>query len=539
MDIVFGLLGGLGLFLYGMHVMSSGLQKVAGNKMKDIITVLTANRFMGVLVGAVVTAIVQSSSATTVMVVGFVNAGMMQLAQAASLIMGANIGTTVTAQIITFKIDRFAPLIIGIAVGVWLFTKNRRTKQMAEALIGFGMLFIGMKMMGDALRPLREFEAFRTLLVSFAEHPLLGILAGFGITVMVQSSTASTGILLALAMEGLIPIESGLPILFGINLGTTVTAILSSVGANKTAKRAAAFHFLFNVIGTILFIFFLREPTYRLITFLSPGEIPRQIANAHTIFNVTTTVFLLPFTGMLIKAAFKMVPGGADAVQGIKYIDERILGTPAIALGTSIRETLHMGNVAGSSLHAAMAGIFNQDQKKIDETMRVEKVTNELERAIASYLVKLSNQNLSAGNRETVDGLFNTINDIERVGDHAENLAELAQFKIDGRLDFSDQALEELREISGLTIEAYETALTAMANLDEKLVNRVLELEKAVDKLEKKFRANHITRLNAHQCIPSAGVIFLDMISNLERISDHAANIALTARDEIRGRYGR
>jgi len=536
MEIAFGVLGGLGLFLYGMHVMSSGLQKVAGNKLKDIISMLTSNRLMGVVVGALVTAVVQSSSATTVMVVGFVNAGMMQLAQAASLIMGANIGTTITAQIITFKIDKYAPVIIGIAVGVWLFSKNRKTKQLAEAFIGFGMLFIGMKMMGDALRPMREFEAFRNILVSFAEHPFLGILAGFGITVMVQSSTASTGILLALAMEGLIPIESGLPILFGINLGTTVTAILSSIGANKTAKRAAAFHFLFNVIGTVLFIFLLREPTYHLIKHLSPGDVPRQIANAHTIFNITTTLVLLPFTGYLIKVAFKMVPGGTDAIQGIKYIDERILSTPAIALGTAIKETLHMGNVAGGSLHAAMDAIFNRDQKKIDEVMRTEKITNELEREIAAYLVKLSNQNLAASNRETVDGLFNTINDIERVGDHAENLAELAQFKLDGNLIFSESAIEELREIAGLTIEAYESALTAMKELNERLIEEVLEKEKAVDKLEKRFRANHIGRLNAHQCVPSAGVIFLDIISNLERISDHAANIALAARDEIRGK---
>ncbi len=535
MDIAFGVLGGLGLFLYGMHVMSSGLQKAAGSKLKDIISMLTSNRIMGVMVGALVTAIVQSSSATTVMVVGFVNAGMMQLAQAASLIMGANIGTTITAQIITFKIDRYAPIIIGISVGVWLFTKNRKTKQIAEAMIGFGMLFIGMKMMGDALRPMREFEAFRALLVSFATHPFLGILAGFGITVIVQSSTASTGILLALAMEGLIPIESGLPILFGINLGTTTTAIISSVGANKTAKRAAAFHFLFNVTGTVIFVFLLRQPTYHLITYLSPGDVPRQIANAHTFFNVTTTLILLPFTGILIKAAFKMVPGDPDAVQGIKYIDERILSTPAIALGAAIRETLHMGNTAGQSLHAAIDSIFNIDQKKIDEVMRVERITNELEREISVYLVKLSNQNLSASNRETVDGLFNTINDIERVGDHAENLAELSQFKIDGNLQFSEEALTELRDITALTLEAYETALTAMVELNEELVNKVLRNEKEVDRLEKRFRANHISRLNAHQCVPSAGVIFLDMISNLERISDHAANIALAARDEIRG----
>lgn len=536
MEIAFGVLGGLGLFLYGMNVMSTGLQKVAGNKMKNIIGVLTSNRVMGVFAGAVVTALVQSSSATTVMVVGFVNAGMMQLAQAASLIMGANIGTTVTAQIITFKIERFAPLIIGLAVGVWLFSRNRKTKQMAEAFIGFGMLFIGLKMMGDALYPLREVETFRNVLISFADHPALAILAGFAITVMVQSSTGSTGILLALSMQGLITIESALPVLFGINLGTTVTAIISSMGANRTAKRAAAFHFLFNFIGTVIFVFFLRDPTYSLIKYLNPGDVPRQVANAHTIFNVTTTLFMLPFTGYLIRAASKMVPGAPDAVQGVKYMDERILGTPAIALGTAIKETLHMGKVAGLNLRTSMDAVLTGSQKSIDEVMRVEKIVNELEREIAGYLVKLSNQNLSASNREIVDGLFNTINDIERVGDHSENLAELAQFKIDNNLSFTDVAVEELKEIWTLTVESYEESLTAMKELDERLIESVLEKEKMVDRLEKRFRANHISRLNAHQCVPSAGVVFLDIINNLERISDHAANIALATRDEIRGR---
>ncbi|SDY25530.1 Na/Pi cotransporter family protein [Tindallia californiensis] len=533
MEIAFGVLGGLGLFLYGMHIMSTGLQKVAGQKLKSIISALTSNRFTGVMVGALVTAIVQSSSATTVMVVGFVNAGMMQLGQAASVIMGANVGTTITAQIITFKIDRFAPLIIGVAVGIWLFSKNRKTKQLAEAFIGFGMLFIGMKFMSDALGPLREFEGFRTLLISFGENPVLGILAGFAITIMVQSSTASTGILLALSMEGLIPIESGLPILFGINLGTTVTAIISSIGANKTAKRAASFHLLFNLIGTIIFIFLLQGPTYHLIKHLSPDNIPRQIANAHTIFNITTTLLMLPFTGVLIKLAYRMVPGETDAVVGVKYIDERILNTPSIALATAIKETLHMGNTAKKSLEEAMGSIIDGSEKKINESLATEKVTNELEREIASYLVKLSNRDLSPDQRETVDGLFHTINDIERVGDHAENIAELSQFKIDNKLTFSEVAINEIKEISDLTIEAYEKALTAMKTLDINMIEEVLAIEKQVDKLEKTLRVNHISRLNAHQCVPSAGVIFLDMINNLERISDHAANIALATRDEI------
>ncbi|SET27155.1 phosphate:Na+ symporter [Natronincola peptidivorans] len=534
MEIIFGLLGGLGLFLYGMNVMSTGLQKAAGDKLKAIIGMLTTNRFMAVIVGAIVTATVQSSSASTVMVVGFVNAGMMKLTQAVGVIMGANIGTTITAQIITFKIEKYAPIIVGIAVGVWLFSKNRKVKQLAEAFIGFGILFIGMQLMGDSLRPLRTYEPFNEMLISFGEHPFLGIFAGFLITVAVQSSTASTGILLALAMEGLIPISSGLPILFGINMGTTVTAMLSSIGANNTAKRAAAFHFLFNLLGTVIFVAFLQGPTYRIITYLNPDEIPRQIANAHTLFNITTTFLLLPFAGILVKIAKRIVPGEEELGHGIKYIDNRLLTTPSIATVSAIREALHMGNVAKKSLEGALEAFIEGNQKKIDETLKLEKVVNELEREMSAYLVSLSNTNISLDNRETVNGLFNTINDIERVGDHAENIAELAQYKIDNQLIFSDTAIEEINEIATVTFKAYKNALTAMKNLDGSLAMKVIELEGQVDIMEKTLRANHIDRLNSQQCVPTSGVIFLDIISNLERIADHAANISMAVLDKVK-----
>ncbi|HZX21221.1 MAG TPA: Na/Pi symporter, partial [Clostridia bacterium] len=294
MKVVFGLIGGLGLFLYGMTLMSTGLQKIAGNKLKSIISMLTSNRLMAIIVGAVTTMIVQSSSATTVMVIGFVNAGMMNLIQATGVIMGANIGTTITTQIITFKIDQYALAIVGISVGVWLFSNNRRIKQIAEAFIGFGVLFLGMMFMGDALKPLGEYENFRNILISFGEHQFLGILAGFAITAVLQSSSASSGVLLALASQGLIPISSGLPILFGINIGTTITAVFSSIGANRTAKRAAAIHVIFNLLGTIIFVALLQKPLYWIITTIDPGTtvraVSRQIANAHTIFNITNTV---------------------------------------------------------------------------------------------------------------------------------------------------------------------------------------------------------------------------------------------------------
>ena len=527
MEMLFGVLGGLGLFLYGMNVMSTGLQKAAGDKLKSIISLLTSSKIMSVLVGAGVTAIVQSSSATTVMVVGFVNAGMMKLTQAVGLIMGANIGTTITAQVITFKIDKYAPIIVGISVGVWLFTSNRKVKQIAEAFIGFGILFIGMKFMGDALRPLRAYQPFKDLLVSFGEHPFLGILAGFAITVAVQSSSASTGILLALAMEGLIPISSGLPILFGINMGTTITAIISSIGANITAKRAAAFHFLFNFVGTIIFIFILRMPLYRIINIISPGDVPRQIANAHTIFNVTSTILLLPFAGLLVKIAKRIVPGEEEAAEGIKYIDERILETPSIALSSVVKETLHMGNVAKESYKNSLEALIERDYKKIEETKRIEKIVNELEREISKYLVKLSNTNISAQDRELVDGLFSTINDIERVGDHAENVAELAEYMLENDLAFTEDAVEELKHISGIVMEAYTDSLTVLTSYNYDLARKVTAMEEEVDVLERRLRASHIERLNTNKCVPSSGVIFLDLISNLERIADHASNIVM------------
>ncbi|QUH24635.1 Na/Pi cotransporter family protein [Serpentinicella alkaliphila] len=531
MEMLFGVLGGLGLFLYGMNVMSTGLQKAAGDKLKSIISLLTSSKIMSVLVGAGVTAIVQSSSATTVMVVGFVNAGMMKLTQAVGLIMGANIGTTITAQVITFKIDKYAPIIVGISVGVWLFTSNRKVKQIAEAFIGFGILFIGMKFMGDALRPLRAYQPFKDLLVSFGEHPFLGILAGFAITVAVQSSSASTGILLALAMEGLIPISSGLPILFGINMGTTITAIISSIGANITAKRAAAFHFLFNFIGTIIFIFILRIPLYRIINVISPGDVPRQIANAHTIFNVTSTILLLPFAGLLVKIAKRIVPGEEEAAEGIKYIDERILETPSIALSSVVKETLHMGNVAKDSYKNSLEALIERDYKKIEETKRIEKIVNELEREISKYLVKLSNTNISAQDREVVDGLFSTINDIERVGDHAENVAELAEYMLENDLAFTEDAVEELKHISGIVMEAYTDSLTVLTSYNYDLARKVTAMEEEVDVLERRLRASHIERLNTNKCVPSSGVIFLDLISNLERIADHASNIVMPILD--------
>ncbi|MBN2261256.1 MAG: Na/Pi cotransporter family protein [Clostridiales bacterium] len=535
--IFISLMGGLGLFLYGMNIMSDGLEKAAGDRMKHFIEVLTKNRVMGVLVGTLVTVIVQSSSATTVMVVGFVNAGIMNLTQSVGIIMGANIGTTVTAQLVSINLTALAPITIATGVGLKYFSKSSKIKKYAEILLGFGILFLGMDLMKEAVKPLREIQAFKDLLLSFgsgsAMDTFLGILTGFGITAIVQSSSATTGILIALASTGLLPITSAFPILLGTNMGTTVTAILSSLSANKTAKRAAIIHFLFNLIGTIIFGVFLSKLTINYV--LSMSDDPaRQLANAHTMFNVVNTLLLLPFAGVLVFLSNKILPVTEDELineTGIKYLDDRILETPSIAIVQVLKEVLHMGNVAFNSYSFAIESLVTHDESKAFETFKLEKTINMMEKKIASYLIKLSNKEVSLKQREVIDSLFSTINDIERVGDHADNLAELGIHKFENNLFFSVVAVEELQLMSSRVSKSYTQALDALSSGDYSIARRVIEREGEIDLMERNFRKEHIKRLNEGLCSPEAGVIFLDIISNLERIGDHASNIALAVLD--------
>ena len=434
-SILVMLLGGLGLFLYGMNIMSDGLEKAAGDKMKHIIEILTKNRVMGVLVGTLVTVIVQSSSATTVMVIGFVNAGIMNLTQSIGIIMGANIGTTITAQLVSIELTALAPLTIAIGVGLKYFSKSSKVKKYAEILLGFGILFLGMDIMKDAVKPLREIQVFKDMLLSFGSGSLgdtmMAIFTGFAITAIVQSSSATTGILIAFASTGLLPIASAFPILLGTNMGTTVTALLSSISASKTAKRAAIMHFLFNLIGTVIFGLFLLNITIDIVSRTSVDP-ARQLANAHTLFNVMNTLLLLPFAGVLVFLSKKILPVTDDEIMlrtGIKYLDDRILETPSIAIVQVLKEVLHMGNVAFESYTSAVESLIKSDPKKALDTFQLEKSINMMEKAIASYLISLSNKEISQKQREIIDGLFSTINDIERVGDHADNLAELGMYK--------------------------------------------------------------------------------------------------------------
>lgn len=530
MDIAIGIMGGLGLFLYGMNLMGDGLQKSAGSKLKRIIELLTSNVIMGVLVGMVVTMIIQSSSATTVMVVGFVNAGIMSLPQAIGVIMGANIGTTITAQLVSLDVDFLAPVALGIGIVIYMFTKKPKYKHIAEILIGFGILFTGMDFMKDAVKPLAEYQGFTDMLLSFGHHPLLGVLMGFAITAIVQSSSASMGMLIALASQGLIPVTAALPILYGENIGTCVTSLISSIGATRNARRAAIMHLTFNVLGSAIFMLILSKPIVAIVTAIDPSDAARQIANAHTLFNVINVIVLLPFNKLIVKLALKLVPETKgeqdDDDKVVKYIDDRMIETPSIALANIVKETLRMGEKSKESLNAAMDGIVDKSKEKIELSFKREKLINELQKSILNYLLKLSKASLNEDSRETVDALFNTVNDIERIGDHAENIAELAKDIVDLEISFSDVGIGELKDMYNKVVSTYTYALEAMRTSNVELACKVIKMEEQVDMMEKSCRANHMNRLNSSSCSIESGVIYLDIISNLERVSDHAVNIA-------------
>ncbi|HBG7801623.1 TPA: Na/Pi cotransporter family protein [Clostridioides difficile] len=528
MNIVISLIGGLGLFLYGMSLMGEGLQKSAGDKLKKIIELLTSNVVMGVLVGTVVTGIIQSSSATTVMVVGFVNAGIMNLSQAIGVIMGANIGTTVTAQLVSFNLEGIAPIALGIGILFYLFTSNQKTKHLSEILIGFGILFTGMEFMKDAVAPLAEYKAFTDALLYFSKNPVLGILAGLAITGIVQSSSASMGMLIALASQGILPLSSALPILYGDNIGTCVTSLLSSVGASRNARRAAVMHLSFNVIGTIIFMLVLNKPISAIVTHFDPTDTARQIANAHTLFNLTNVIILLPFSKYIVKLANRLIPikeTESEIVNNTKYLDERMFSTPSIALGNTVQEVVRMGHKATNSLEHSIAGFLNKSNEDINKAFESEKVVNKLQKDILNYLLKLSKEPLRDDERFRTDLLFNTVNDIERVSDHAENIAELAMSVKEMNISFSDSAIREIYEIYNKTITNFKDALIVLDVKDFELANKVLEVENEVNYLEKTFRNSHMIRLNNGSCTIDAGVLYLDLLTNLERISDHSTNI--------------
>ena len=387
-----------------------------------------------------------------------------------------------------------------------------------------------MDFMKDAVKPLAGYQGFTDMLLSFGHHPILGVLMGFAITAIVQSSSASMGMLISLASQGLIPITAALPILYGENIGTCVTSLISSIGASRNARRAAIMHLTFNVLGSMIFMLILSKPIVAIVTAIDPTDAARQIANAHTLFNIINVIILLPFNKLIVKLALKLVPQNNDEKNDdsktVKFIDDRMIETPSIALVNIEKETLRMGEKAKESLNAAMEGIMEKSNEKIELSFRREKLINELQKSIINYLIKLSKASLDEESRETVDALFNTVNDIERIGDHAENIAELGKDIKDSEISFSDVGLVELKDMYNKVVFTYTYALEAMRTSNVDLACKVIKMEEQVDMMEKSCRANHMNRLNSSSCSIDSGVIYLDIISNLERVSDHAVNIA-------------
>lgn len=545
-SIVIPFIGGLAMFIYGMNIMADGLQHAAGSKMKKILEVLTQNKLMGIALGALVTAIIQSSSATTVMVVGFVNAGLMNLTQAISVIMGANIGTTITGWLVSagewakmFSPSTLAPIAVMVGVIITLVGKRQQSKDVAGIIIGFGILFIGMNTMSDAVYPLRESEVFKTAFISMGSNPFLGILVGAGVTAIIQSSSASQGILLSLASAGLVPMNAAVFIIMGQNIGTCVTAILSSVGASKNAKCVGTMHLTFNIAGTIIFSILAMFLFARLDPSYGEGIINMtQISFIHTVFNVGTTIILMPFSGYIIKFAMKI--NGLKAVETksdeaeLVHLDKRMMSTPSVAVEGAKLETIRMGRIARENLSLALSTLSDHDEEKMADVKQREFVIDKLCDNISKYLIDLCMLHLSDKDNEMVTSLLNTVSDMERVGDHAENIVELAEEMKQEGISFSDTALEELNEMSTTTLGAYDNAVKALELDDITYAVKTSFLEDQVDAMEKKLRAGHIERLSNAECSVNAGIHFIDLLGNLERVSDHAMNIAQVVLNEHR-----
>lgn len=493
------LLGGLGLFIYGMKLMGDGLENAAGDSLKSILEKVTSNRVIAVLVGTIVTAIIQSSSATTVMVVGFVNAGLMNLSQALGVIMGANIGTTITAQLVAFKLDEIAPLFVFVGAAMVMFAKNRKHLELGNIILGFGILFTGMGIMSSAMKPLAKTPMFTQLLLAVGDNWIIGILTGLALTAVLQSSSATTGILIALASTNSITVSLAIPILFGCNIGTCVTALLASIGTNKTAHKAAFLHLTFNVLGTIIFIPFLRILGDFVVT--TSTDVSRQIANAHTIFNITNTALLLPFSKYIVMFVNKVIPDDENEEKpGVKFIDDRVLETPVIAAGQVIKETIRMAHKAKENVELSMKAFIDSNEKLIEQVYKNEETINLLEEAITSYLVKLAQCNLSEKEQTIVASTLHVVIDIERIGDHAENIADLAREKINRNVKYSLDALNDLNEIYESVVKSLDISIGAYTDRNVNEAKTNFKVENQIDTYKKDYREKHIKRLYDGKC---------------------------------------
>ena len=530
---ILGLFGGLALFLYGMQMMSDGLEDAAGNRMKKILEKLTSNRILGVTVGALITAVIQSSSATTVMVVGFVNSGMMTLQQAVWIIMGANIGTTITGQLIALDVGLFAPAFAFIGVAMIVFLKAPKVHHIGKILAGLGVLFIGMDMMGAAMEPLRESETFISLMTTF-DNPVVGILAGALFTAVIQSSSASVGILQNLAKNGLIPFSASVFVLFGMNIGTCITAVLAAIGSGKSAKRTTVIHLSFNIIGTVVFtILCLTLPITELVGNITPGIPDKQIANMHTIFNIVTTLLLIPFGTLLAKFAEKVLPEGKNDQTEITIASlneeygrtRTTLGSTAVQTDILAKEVEHMIRLAGNNTYKCYNAVINKNISDLEDIERTEGLIDSMNKEISQYISKVIVHSNNSSNAITVEKYFLITGNAERIGDHALNIGGYLNTITKKSINFSEQALNELARMRDITKKAIDLILERSSDTTEWLCE-ISAIEQQIDDLTVEYRENHLERMRKGLCSEEACVLYSELLTDFERIGDHALNIA-------------
>lgn len=531
--IIFKLLGGIGLLMYGIEIMKDALEKTTSGRTQKLLETSPKNTYVGILVGAVATMINQKSSATTIMVVGFVNAGMMTLSQAAGVIMGANIGTTVTAQFLAFNLDAVAPLIVGAAAITWRYTSNKKVEYIAEIFLGFGMMFIGMIFLEGGMTSIGTYEGIKLFLASLTAlsigNYLILILFGFLLTVLLKSSSVVTGVLIAMATSGILGIEAAMPLILGLNIGKCVSAIVSSIGANRTAKRAAVMNLIFNLVGAIVIVVFFRVLMQDLVTYLSPGDTARQIANAHTLFNLGNTILFLPFVRLLVSATDKVVPlKRYDEKQSSEMnLDIRMLETPGIALAQAYNELIEMTRASIKNYDLSFSSLLHGDEKLATRVFQEEETINKMQKELEVYLVKLSQKNISNEQHEKLNLMLGITGDVERISDLAENIAQLAVAKRENGISISEMAQNELIDLHNKVVQSAEEMVEALKTNNSALAISIIDREVNINTIEKELREKHIQRLNQGVCAPGSGILFVDVISNMERVADHIKKIGV------------
>lgn len=532
MELIVNLLGGLGLFLFGMNFMSVGLQKAAGARLRSILEAMTKNKIVAVLFGALFTAIIQSSGATTVMVVTFVNTGIMTLAQSIGIIFGANIGTTITSQLVAFNLTGIAPFILFIGAVFVMFGKKPMVKKVGEVLLGFGALFMGISLMKEAMTDLKDYQTVMNVLGSM-KNPILAILFGTIITVVVQSSSVTVSILLLMASQGLVDLPVCFYVILGCNIGSCTPAVLASLDAKKDAKRAASIHVMFNVFGMVIIgilLAFGMDYFESFILHISGSDIGRCVANADTFYKIFQTIIFLPLSAQFAELSRHLIPGEDEEEKEYQllYLGKQNTFTPSIAVVEATQEIERMGTMARENLDLAMEAFFDGDQKKINRVYAVENQIDFLSHEITDYLVKINQLQLPVMDAKRIGGLFHVVNDIERIGDHAENIADAAVKSHEENMKFTKKGEREIREMHQKTMQILQESMEMFTTLDKKNLPDILDLENSIDNMERELQQNHVRRMAKGKCLPMTGILFTDLVTGLERVADHATNIAFS-----------